>query len=234
MNKIDKYLNELYINEDFLLLKEELDKVLPKPDKGMFKKISNMLDQSNIQGSLAKLVKMVPNSVSPSLIQKAEGKLESNAPQYVAMKDKATRVIKNSTNVSPKMAEASGSALAVLSLFAKKSEKNKKPEQILNDNLKAVISKARSFGEEYEDDEDENKSKLRPSDISDMAVAFTIITLSVAIAWGVLSGGYAVVAAVLAGVASISWMGLWVGLLVLVGVYGIAFILGKVLGGKLK
>ena len=188
MNKLDMYLNEIYIHEDI----QETLKDYTRFDKNMLMKIKSAVNPSDPKGSLKSLKKVAPSGFnSKNAISKIDSALGLKISEYPKLKNRATIVVKNSIDgVSPVMADIAGTFLGFHSLFTKKGQENQSLDKNLKANLKIFVSKVRKFGEDYEEDEKESKPKLRPSDYADLSVAWVIIVMTTALAVGIGAGTY--------------------------------------------
>lgn len=218
MNKIDMYLNEMYIQEDIQSFVKEFSKF----DKSFINKMKNAVDLKNPAGTIKKISKMAPPGlVNKKPVQKIDRTLTSALPEYPKWKKRATAVIKNSVSgVSDQLADAAGTFVVFSSMFAKKGQENIAIDQNIKNNLKMFVGKTRHFADEYENEPE--KRKIRPSDYADISVAWIIIAMSTALAVGVGGGAFVflktIAVAISAGVPSMIAGGL--GLLKLF-VYGI-------------
>lgn len=191
MNNIDIYLEELYI--------QEVELNIPKLDKALVSKIKGNLDPKNPVASLKKISKLVPSGLKGNTVPKVDSYLSSRVKNYDKLKNTASQVVRNSIRgVSPKLSELAGSLLAISSMVSKKSQTNINPEKNLKNNIKDFVIKCRKFGEDYEDEEEKKGTKLRPSDYSDMVVAFAIVSIGIVIIASLITGGWVVFSALAA------------------------------------
>jgi hypothetical protein len=206
MNKIDSYLNELYIKEEINLPNLDVKKFASK-----FKSVVNVNDP---KGSVKNIMKIAPPGIKPSMIQGINTYISSKYDKFDSLKDKATKIVKNSVEgVSPKMADIAGSYLAISSMFAKKAQSNMTHEANLTLNIQEFMGKVQKFGEDYEEEAEKKNRKIRPSDYADLSVAWVIVVMSTGLAIGISTGVYIALkivamafAATLAGFMSvISW-----------------------------
>jgi len=188
MNKIDNYLNEVYIQED---IKEALS-AYQTIDKRFLSKMKGTIKENDPKGSMKRLKKIVPSGFNAkTALSKVDAALGMKVSEYPKLKKRATVVVKNSINgISNQMAEIAGTFLAFHSLFAKKGQENTPVDKNLQLNLKIFVTKVRKFGDDYEESDSKEKSKMRPSDYSDISVAWVIIVMSTALAFGIGAGIY--------------------------------------------
>jgi len=206
MNKLESYLNEIYIQED---MKEAL-KEFSNLDMNFMRKVKSALNPTDPKGSLKKVAKFVPPGINA---KKAMSKIDSviglKISEYPRLKKRATAVVKNSVNgASKQMAEVAGTYLAFSSLFVKKGQENTTLDKNLKVNLKIFVGKVRKFGEDYEDEDDQkNKKTLRPGDLADLSIAWVVCVMSAGLAVGIGAGLYVAMKVVaLAVAATLPWM----------------------------
>jgi len=186
MNKIDSYLNEIYIQEDM----QELLKDFSNFDKTFLGKIKASIDQKKPVESMRKIKKLAPGFNAKRAQAKIDEVVGLKISEYPKLKTRATIVVQNSiSGVSKQMAEVAGTFLAVSALFVKKGQEGISLDKNLQSNLKVFVTKVRKFGEDY-DDEKEEKTKMRPSDYADLSVAWVIVVMSTALAFGIGAGVY--------------------------------------------
>jgi len=229
MNKIDSYLNEIYV-------REELN--LPNLDvKGFISKSKKVVDEKDPKGSINRILKIAPPGIKPSMLKTIDSYASGKYDKYDTMKASTAKIIKNSIEgVSPKMAEIAASYLTISSMFGKKGQQNMTHEAMLKINIKEFVVKARSFGEDYSDEEEEKSNKrLRPSDYADLSVAWVIVVMSTALAVGIGGGVYVflkvIAVAIAASIGSVMTIMTW-GLVIVVFTIVCAMIAGRLgLGG---
>lgn len=187
MNKIDSYLNEIYIQEDMQEVLSDYKRI----DKPTVMKLNAAVNPKDPKGSLQKLSKLIPSGFNgKKAITKVDQAIGMKISEYPKLKKRATIVVKNSiSGVSDQMADVAGSFLAFHSLFAKKGQENMPLDTNLKNNLKIFVTKVRKFGEDYEDEKEE-KTKLRPSDYADLSVAWVVIVMTTGLAVGIGAGVY--------------------------------------------
>ncbi len=229
MNKTDEYINLLYETQ---ALSEDMGIDLPNVGKGLVKKISSTIDVKNPIGTMKKIKKLTPKGFDNlNAVKKAEAYASDKFEKFGVFKKTATQVIKNSlSGVSPKVADVAGGFLAVTAMVVKKSDKNKSPEKVLKVNIKEFITRARKFGEDYDEDDETQKGKMRTSDVTDLSVAWVVIVMSTAVAVGLINGSFVISAAISAFVAA-SAQTIFIVLLVLAFLFGIVVVAAKSLGG---
>lgn len=229
MNKIDSYLNEVYV-------REELN--LPKVDfKGFVNKSKKIVDEKDPKGSINRILKISPPGIKPSMLKTIDNYASSKYDKYDKMKNDTARIVKNSIEgVSPKMAQIAASYLVISSMFGKKNQQNMTHEAMLKTNIKEFVVKTRKFGEDYSDEEEEKKNKrLRPSDYADLSVAWVIVVMSTALAIGIGGGIYiflkVIAIAIAASIGTVMTIMTW-GLVIIVFTIVCAMIAGRLgLGG---
>lgn len=197
MNKIDTYLQELYIQEEIDIFMEGILDNFPKFDyKNIAKKMVSVFDPSNLKKSIVKLSTIVPPGVTINNFQKLESKVSEHIENYQTLKETATPIIKNSLpGISPKMLNLASSFLAISSFVSDKKNDKITAEKNLRNQIKKFVYKARGFADEQEEDE---RMKMKPSDYTDMVIGFTIIVLSTYIVGKLVSGGTAAIQFVIA------------------------------------
>lgn len=227
MNKIDAYLNMIY---EMQMISEEVGIDIPNINKGFIQKINKSINTKDPYGSMKKIKTLAPPGFSINVVQKVENYMSKKYKKFSTFKSTASVVIKNSlSNVSPKMIDVASSFLSLSSMVVKKGDKNKKPNVILKTNLKKFINDTRAFGESYEDDDESSKSKMRPSDVADLAVAWVITGMAIIIASGLFTGGYVIGSAVYTFITGASFPG------TLIVVFSIILLFaGCILGAKIN
>lgn len=221
MNKIDSYL-EIIHEKDELIKDIGID--VKKLDKSLVRKVSSAMDENDPKGSINKIKRLVPPGFKNTL-PKAENFANKHFDKFSPFKMTSKQILKNSIpGISPKMLDAASTFLAISAMLGKKSDKNKKPEEILKLNIKEFVDRVRKFGEDYDDEDDTpSKSKLRTSDWTDIAVAFVIIVMASALALGVGTGLIVLLSAV-AGVIT-TWapvaIVVWLLMMIVFGILGV-------------
>lgn len=206
MSNIDIYLEELHFQDEVLAIFEadtpEGEVGLPKMDvKNTINKMKKVIDIKDPEGSMKKLKGIAPPGFSEKTVKKMDSFLSKKSKDYNKMKRTASQVVKNSIGkISPKMADVAGSFIAFSSMFAPKNSKNINPQANLKNNIKKFISKARGFGEDFEDDA-ENK-KLSVSNWVDIAVGWTIVVTALALAIGIGGGVFVFLSGLAGGLAT--------------------------------
>jgi len=202
MDKIDNYLEHLYVQEELMTLFEvDMNQIIAKftPDKlkSITKKVQGSINKKDPFKSM-KLIKTVTKIIPTVNVATVDKYMASKVKEYNSMKKMAEVVIKNSFSGASKQAVAiASSAITVLSLVGKKNEKITLKEN-LKKNVKEFVVRARKFGEDYNED-DKETSGFQKEDLPDLAVAWVIITMGTAVAVALGTGGFMI----LSGVASL-------------------------------
>ncbi len=200
MDKIDKYLEHIYIQEDFQnLIETTFEKDIHKVSKDIkgkkiFKQMHSLLDPKNPAKSLKKIKKFIPK-VPKININTIDKYMASKVKDYRNLKKTADVIISNSiTGISKESKDAASSFLAISSLFGKKKEKITTKDN-LKKNIRTFVTKVRKFTEEYEEKE-EGGVKISKEDIPDFAVAWVIVIMTISLAIAVGTGLYGIIATV--------------------------------------
>ena len=194
MNKIDIYLNILNETQS---LSEDIGIDLPKVDKGLVQKLKGSINKKDPIGSMKKIKMLKPPGFKPNTISKIENYLSKKFKKFGVFKSTSSAVIKNSLpGISPKMLDLSSGFLAFSSMITKKEDAKKDPKILLKMNIKKFVTECRKFGEDYSDEENKVKAKMRPGDIADLSVAWVIISMASATAIGVISGTFIISGAI--------------------------------------
>lgn len=196
MDKIDRYLETLYVQEDLVNL-YELDmnqivsKFTPEKFKGISKNLQGSINKKNPIKSMKKIKKIV--SVVPVInLGSVDKTLTSKIKEYPSMKKMAKTVLQNSFGSASKQSlEVASSAITVLSMIGKKNEKITMKEN-LKKNIKEFITRTRKFTDEHDDDKE--ASGFQKEDLPDLAVAWVIITMGTAAAVALGTGGVMILA----------------------------------------
>ena len=221
MIKIDSYLEAIHFQTEVTAIiegEDDVDLGIPKMDvKKTAKKMKAAVNMKDPKGSIKKLQGMVPPGINKQTFNKIDKLLNEKFTDYSKFKRIASGVVKNSIDgVSPKMANYAGSFLAFSSMFAPKGKQNLSPDKNLKLNIKQFVTEARKFGEDYEQEEEKETSRIRVSDYADIAVAWVIITTSLSLAIGIGGGVYMFLKGAGAGLA----IGLSIGLPGLLSIVG--------------
>jgi len=230
MNNINIYLEGIHERHQLL---EVLNM---KVDKTIVKKIASAVDEKNPDASIARIKKMIPSGFKPKqALLKVNDTFSGKINEYSQLKNTATQVVKNSLpGVSQKMADMSGTFLAVSTIFTKKADKNKLAKQILKINIKEFVTRCRNFADDVDDD-DESKESKRSSDIMDQGVGWTVIIMSVVIALALVKGTMIVAIGTATGISAagtgVATLALWGGTPIIVG---LAVLLGFVFLGVMS
>lgn len=194
MNNLNVYLESIYIQED-------LKSLIPNMSDGLGKQLAKSIDIKN-PDKTAKVVKRLLPRVEPkSGFSKLDKFMDSKFDKFKTYKQLASRILSNSVpGLSKYVADSAASAIVIISMFAKKSEKNQPYEKNLKKNLKEVVDRARKFGEDFDDDyadeEDDAKKKRKIQDIADLSVAWGVIMVLSVVILGIGAGLYGVLVAI--------------------------------------
>jgi hypothetical protein len=193
MDMIDKYLEVIYLQEDLVTINELdlkgfISKLSPESKtKSLAKKISGMVNPKKPIGSLKKVsaaVKFLPTIKKSSFDKYMVSKVDN----YKVLKNKSEVIVRNSLpSVSKDAVDMASTFLAVSTMFVPKKDKNITKDKLLKRNVQTFVTKVRKFGDDYEDQE-RKESALKKEDIPDLAVAWVIVVMSLAIGVAVYSG----------------------------------------------
>lgn len=202
MESVDKYLKVLHIQEELEQLNEAninsfFSKLAPEAKtKSLIQKMKISLKEKDPVNSI-KRIKTLLNFLPVIKLKKIDKFANSKIDNFKRMKKMASVVLKNSVpTISKKANDYASSFLAISSLVAKKNDSKLKPEDNLKKHIKEFVLRVRKFGADYGDDTDDNSDSkiagLSKEDLPDMAVAWTIVAMSTALAIGIGSGLFVV------------------------------------------
>ncbi len=202
MEKIDRYFEILYIQEDLTNINEIdltafIQKLTPESKtKTLVKKIKGVVNEKDPLQSMKKVGAVVKHL--PTLkISSIDKFLGLKIKEFGPLKKTSKTILANSVpGLSKQSLEIASSFLAFSSMITKKGEKFT-TKQNLKKNATVFVSKVRKFGEDYSADPEKNKGRgLQKEDIPDLAVAWVIIAMSTALAVGLISGMYIISGAI--------------------------------------
>lgn len=201
MKNIDKYLETLYIQEDLIILNEmDLLKLFKnitiEKAKLLTKQIKSKLDEKNPTKSLKNIKALVSNL--PKIKVKAlDTYAKEKMKNYESMKKTSKLILANSLpHVSKPMQDVAATFLVVSSMFGKKGA-SLTHKQNLTIQIKTFVTKVRTFGEGYEVEEPPKRERLlQKEDIPDLAVAWTIVAMTTALAVGVGGGVFVILSSI--------------------------------------
>lgn len=206
MDKINTYLEQLQLSEDLEFIEEVDFKAFAKkiiPDvklKGVVSKLKSSFDIKKPEKIIKAAKSIKVPLVKPGVIDRLIG---SKVPGYSKNKATAKAVLKNSVGGAKETSlDAASSFIAIQSMFKKKGEKDN-PKEILRNNIKQFVLRARKFQSEYESIPEEKRAI--PKDvIADYVIGATIIVLALGFVTLIGSGLYVV----LTGIASLIFPGI--------------------------
>jgi len=204
MDKLDKYLDSFYLQEELNMLNEfdltKLSSKIPTDEKanGILKKLNSSINMNKPKESLVKMKKVVSGlpSINTSSVESFATKKIKN---YKAMKGMSQKIIENSLpGISNNMVNNAAIFLAISSNFSKKDEKVSQ-QDVLKRNIKTFVLKVRKFADDFDDSEEKKKTSVfQKEDIPDLAVAWVIVAMATAIAIGFGTGIYAILTSIAA------------------------------------
>lgn len=192
MEKIDTYLEQLYLMENLeqineLDIQSLIKKIAPESKlKGILNKAKGLVNIKHPE----KLLKISKAINSPKVeIGVIDRFMTSKLPAFKDNKNKSLAVLKNSlSGANNKLLNGAATFISIKSLYRKKNEKDD-PKKILKNNIKEFVLKTRKFQNEYESIPEEKRAV--PNDmILDYALGFTIVALALAFATALGSGLY--------------------------------------------
>jgi len=190
MERIDNYLQDLYLAEEIELLREGIGDAIKKftvdKAKGFITKFNGMIKSGNIKGAQSLGKSLGFGRVKPKNLDKF---MNTKSGDYSAIKGLASRVLKNSLSGNPKKESIDRAAtfIAVRSLIA--DRKGVAPNVTVNakKHIKKFVITANKYYDDYdqqaEDAQKEGKAPPIPKDsIPDYVVGITIVLGFVGIA----------------------------------------------------
>jgi hypothetical protein len=229
MEAIREYLKVLEIQDELVSLNEfELKNLISKltPEsktKALIKDLSKSTNKRDPIKSLkrvSKLLKFLPTVE----LKKIDSYMKSKTTDYVKFKRMADVVVGNSLpGISDKARDFSSSFLAVTAFVVPKG-KDIDPAKNLKNNIKTFVFKTRKFMDEQEDNV--KKSGLQKEDLPDLAVAWVIVLMTTALAAGLGTGAYLVLAAIAKAIPTIIIIGI-----ILVAAGGVIAIIETAMAG---
>jgi hypothetical protein len=217
MKNIDNYLDSIYMQED-------INSIFPSISKSITSKLKGMINVKDPVGSMKKISKAVPNMDPNKKLPMVERFLSSKIDKYDTYKKMTVTVLTNSVNgLTPKTASALAPTIIAGSMLAKKSNANLTLERNLKLNLKEIVVKARKFGEDFEeeDEDDPAKKSRKVNDIADLSVAWAVILVISTAVIGAVAGGW-VVLSIISAIVAAWWFPVIVGLVILAAAVGLA------------
>lgn len=195
MDKIDIYLEQLYLTEQIELLDEGVLKDIVKklvPESKIKSVISKLKKSFDIKKP-EKIIKAAKGikipAVNPKIIDKTIG---SKVPLFRKNKAIAKPILKNSLpKAKDKSIEAAATFVALQSLFKKKGE-TENLKAILRKNIKDFVLRARKFESDYES-QPEEKQTIPADVLGDYIIGSVIIILALVTMGYLMSGVYAIV-----------------------------------------
>ena len=189
MSNVEIYLESLYIQED---LSKYIKSLLPESTiKSFFSKAEKNIDEKKPLISLKKISKILPKVKHEKVIS-LNNFFEKRVPEFKDNRIVAEKVLKNSiANVNDKVLFGASIILSLTSLIKRKDDKpDIKSKEILKRNLKEFVGKVNKFIEVNTIGNEENKSGVSSHDYADLAVAWVLVTTTLAIVSGVGLGVY--------------------------------------------
>lgn len=195
MEKIDKYLNDLYITEEINYIlefefKSLLNKFKTKSDIMSFgKKFKSLVNVKNPEKAIKKGKQLTKNiKVELSSVDKFLSKIDKT---FLKRKTLAKRILENSlSKASLSSIDIASSFLAVTSVIQKKNKQLPTNVKLKND-IKKFVTQVRKFQNEYgENEDDDSKSsshRIPMESVPDYAIGLTIFLFGVVIIWGLVS-----------------------------------------------
>lgn len=231
MNNIDGYLDTIYLQEGIM-------DIFPKISKSIMDKVLKNFDEKDPKKSLKFLKsasKTLPLQNPEKKISKLESFLSKNIKDFKKHKNIAEKVLINSVDgLSKQTADYTSTMLVFASMFKRKNE-NISAKDNLNRNLKITVKKARAFGADYVDDEDEEaKAEYEASrrrkiqDIADLSVAWAVIVVLFAVATGVLYTGFVILpnivtaTSIIIGILTTAWSPLLIAGILILAIFAFA------------
>jgi hypothetical protein len=200
---MDKYLDSIYLQEEFSRINEfdlsKLTSKIPTEDKAksIVKQLNSSVNVKKPKQTMDKIKKAtsgMPKVQSSAL----DNFLAKKVKNYKSMKSTSVKIIENSLpGISSKMSDKAGTFIAFSSMFSKKGD-NISPKDNMKKNIKEFVIKVRKFADDFGDDSSTEKKTgggFQKEDIPDIAVAFTIVVMAVALATSLASGMYAIMTA---------------------------------------
>jgi len=190
MDRIDNYLQNLYLAEEFALLDESIGDAIKKftadKAKGFMTKFKSMINSGNVKGAQSLVKSTGVTAIKP---KKIDSFMNTKSADYAVAKGLASKVLKNSLPGNPKKESIDRAAtfIAVRSLMVDKKGVPLNVTANAKKHIKAFVESANRYYDDYEQqaDDPENKGKAPPipkDSLPDYIVGATIILGFVSIA----------------------------------------------------
>jgi hypothetical protein len=186
MEKINNYLQLLYLSEDLNYIQEGVGDMIKQftadKAKNILKRLSNLADERNIKGiqSFGKTT-----GFSKIKLPTIDNYMSSKYDEYNKIKDFAHKVLKNSLRGrhNKKLLDITSSYLAVRSFMPERRGAVAKPKRDSRDRIKDFVSKYNSYYDEYEEKAKDSEPKIQipKESIPDYVLGITVIISIVSI-----------------------------------------------------
>lgn len=186
MEKIDNYLELLYLSEELSYYQEGIGDTIKnftaEKAKGILTRIKNLVDTNNIKGiqDFGKTLGL-SNIKLPTI----DSFMSSKHEEYTNIKDFSHKVLMNSLRGkhNKKLLDVASSYLAVRSFMPERRGAIAKPKRDAKDRIKDFVAKYNSYYDEYEEKTKDSESKIQipKESIPDYVLGITIIISTVSI-----------------------------------------------------
>jgi len=178
MEKIDNYLEMLYLSEELNVYQEGLGDIIKKftaeKAKALLIKIKNFAETKDIKG-MQNLFKAT--GLSRVKLPTIDNYMTSKYNEYGKIRDFSRKVLKNSLRGKPnkKLLEAASVFLAVSSFIPERKGAVSKPKKDSKMKIREFVSKYNSFYDEHEQPSSDSTLKLPKESIPDYVLGITVI-----------------------------------------------------------
>ncbi|MFW9871761.1 MAG: hypothetical protein ACFFG0_01580 [Candidatus Thorarchaeota archaeon] len=204
MKSIEKYLEILNIKSELEQLNEAdfsnlISKFTPEAKtKNLVRKMSSNINKKDPVKSL-KNINSIFSFVPTMSSKKIDGFIGSKVKEFNSLKRMADVILKNSLpDISDSARDYASSFVAVSSFVTDKNKKDIKIKDNLKLRIKEFVLRTRKFMDEHEPEVEKKGSRIQKEDLPDLAIAWTIVVMSTAIALGIGTGSYILLATIIA------------------------------------
>jgi len=191
MDRIDNYLQTLYLAEEFALLDESIGDAIKKftadKAKGFMTKFKSMINSGNVKGAQS-LVKSTGIGNVPNT--KVDQFMNSKSADYGMAKTLATKVLTNSLPGKPKRKsiDIASTYIAIRSTMADKKGVPLNVTANAKKHIKEFIARANRYYDDYEQKADEAEKEGKPLPIPADSIPDYIVGAAIVIGFTSIAG----------------------------------------------
>ena len=186
MEKINNYLQLLYLSEELNFLQEGIGDMIKQftadKAKSMLQRLSKLVDEKNFKGIQSF---GTTTGFSKVKLQTIDEYMSSKYEEYTNLKEFTGRVLKNSLRGkhNKKLLDIASSYLAIRSFMPERKGAVPKPKRDSKDRIKDFVAKYNSYYDDYEEKASSPESKIQipKESIPDYVLGITIIVSIVSI-----------------------------------------------------